>query len=82
LLTLLLLLLLLLLSVRVSSSNPAAAESSAAFGCPAGRDTCSSAGADPIYNFMDYTDDACMNHFTPEQMSKMVNSWKVNRHNM
>lgn len=28
------------------------AESSSAFGCPAGRNTCSSAGEDPIYNFV------------------------------
>ena len=43
-------------------------EASPAYGCPVGRDSCPSlAGLDPILNFMDYTDDSCMNTFSIDQ---------------
>jgi hypothetical protein len=40
-------------------------------GCPAGKDTCvKEAGLDPIHNYMDYSDDACYNQFTPGQAAR------------
>jgi hypothetical protein len=36
-------------------------------------------GGDPIHNFMDYVDDACMNHFTTDQQDRMRQQYKVYR---
>jgi len=56
------------------------AERSAAYGCPVNRDTCSSAGLDPIYNFMDYTDDPCMDEFTTLQDARMDAAFSTYRY--
>jgi hypothetical protein len=57
--------------------TPAEAEPSS--GCPIGRDTCPSPGLDPIENFMDYSDDACLNQFTTGQATRMYNQWDIYR---
>ena len=57
-----------------------AAERSPAYGCPVGRDSCMGiAGTDPITNFMDYTDDACMNSFTGGQGARMSSAYSAYR---
>jgi hypothetical protein len=55
-----------------------AAEAGPAFGCPVGRDSCTKSaypGADPVFNFMDYTDDPCMFEFTPGQSARMESKY-------
>jgi hypothetical protein len=60
-------------------------EQGPAYGCPVGRDTCGGkwgTGVDPIDNFMDYSDDSCMDRFTAGQdqrMGEQYDAYRLNR---
>ncbi|MFC6884327.1 MULTISPECIES: zinc metalloprotease [Actinomadura] len=48
-------------------------------GCPTGKDTCPSAGDDPVHNFMDYAWDSCMHEFTKGQGERLHKVWAAYR---
>lgn len=56
------------------------AERYPARGCPVGIDTCiKDPGTDPIFNYMDYSDDPCYNQFTANQVTRMQTAWVTYR---
>jgi len=46
-------------------------EGSAAFGCPVNRNSCNGGTTDPVTNFMDYSDDSCMDNLTTGQKDRI-----------
>jgi len=56
------------------------AEATPTSGCPASKDSCRNiAGVDPIHNYMDYSDDDCMNQFTAGQVTRMQQQYSLYR---
>lgn len=55
-------------------------QSSPSFGCPIGKDSCpDKKGLDSVHNYMDYSFDACMDHFTPKQGKRMFSRYTAYR---
>lgn len=54
-----------------------APESRPAFGCPISRRSCGGGKPDPVQNFMNYSDDACMDEFTKGQSRRMTGFTKI-----
>jgi len=46
------------------------------YGCPKNVDSCPGGGKDLVNNFMDYSDDDCMNSFTTGQLTRAKAAWE------
>ncbi len=55
------------------------AQASSTTGCPAGRNSCSLPGLDPIHNYMDYSYDSCYYEFSAGQITRVDQMWTAYR---
>jgi hypothetical protein len=70
-----------LASPSTNYSSVKACESTSTFGCPVNLNNCvGDGGNNPIHNFMAYSDDNCMDQFTPGQKMKVQQAWETYRH--
>ncbi|MBA2417451.1 MAG: zinc metalloprotease [Nocardioidaceae bacterium] len=61
------------------ADTPAQLAGNNIFECDDSLDTCSAPGTDPVHNFMNYTDDRCMDRFTKGQSDRMSDAWVAYR---
>jgi len=72
-----------LASPSTSYNKVKSSESTATFGCPTSLNNCAGdGGKNPIHNFMSYSDDNCMDQFTPGQKMKVQQAWETYRHKL
>lgn len=57
--------------------NDTPTSTGANYGCATGQNTCPDAGNDMVENYMDYSNDACMNIFTNDQKTRMMTVMSV-----
>lgn len=61
------------------ADTPAQADGDNVGECDPSLDTCNQPGTDPVRNFMNYTDDLCIDQFTPGQATRMSEQWDAFR---
>jgi hypothetical protein len=61
------------------ADTPAQLDDNNVFECDDSLDTCADRGLDPVRNFMNYVDDACMNKFSVGQSNRMNDTWNAYR---
>jgi len=61
------------------ADTPGQHDGNAVAACRPTLNTCTAPGRDPVHNYMNYTDDVCLDQFTPGQSSRMADQWLAYR---